>query len=106
MERKLASIQKILALNQIEGADAIECATVLGWKLVVKKGEFKVGDLAIYCEIDSVLPEKPEFEFLKSCKYRIKTVRLRGQISQGICFPLSVLPSEVSLEEGLDVTEI
>src|SRR6056297_506501 len=100
--RKLASIQKIRSLDPIEGADAIERATVLGWQLVVKKGEFKPGDLAVYCEIDSLMPERPEFEFLKPRKMRIRTVRLRGQVSQGICFPLSILPDDFPAEEGAD----
>lgn len=90
--RKLASIQKIIGLEPIEGADNIMKAKVLGWELVIKKGEYAVGDFCIYCEIDSVLPNKPEFEFLKSKNFRIRTIRLRGQISQGICFPLSMLP--------------
>jgi RNA ligase (TIGR02306 family) len=104
--RKLASIQKIRALAPIEGADAIETATVLGWQLVVKKGEFQVGDLCVYFEIDSVLPDKPEFEFLRPRKMRIKTIRLRGQISQGICFPLSILPEGAPIAEDADVTDI
>ena len=104
--RKLASIQRILALDKIENADAIAKATVLGWQLVVKKDEFQVGDLCVYCEIDSLMPERPEFEFLKPRGMRIKTVRLRGQISQGICFPLSILPKGVKIAEGIDVTEI
>ena len=104
--RKLASIQKIKALEPIEGADAIEKAQVLGWQLVVKKGDYKVGDLCVYCEIDSIMPDKPEFAFLKARKMRIKTVKLRGQVSQGICFPLSVLPEGVPIEEDFDVTEI
>jgi RNA ligase (TIGR02306 family) len=103
--RKLASIQKIRALAPIEGADAIEKATVLGWQLVVKKGEFQVGDLAVYCEIDSLLPDKPEFEFLRPRKMRIKTIRLRGEISQGICFPLSILPKDFEVAEDADCTE-
>lgn len=104
--RKLASIQKIKSLESIEGADAIEKAQVLGWQLVVKKGEFKVGDFCVYCEIDSLLPDKPEFAFLKPRKMRIKTVKLRGQVSQGICFPLSVLPEGTPISEGMEVTEI
>lgn len=104
--RKLASIQRILALEPIEGADAIEKATVLGWQLVVKKGEFQVGDLCVYCEIDSLFPDKPEFEFLRPRGMRIKTIRLRGQISQGICFPLEILPTGTPIEEDTDVTEI
>lgn len=70
--RKLASIQMIKSLEAIEGADAIEKATVLGWQLVVKKGDFMAGDLCVYCEIDSLMPERPEFEFLKLRGMRIK----------------------------------
>jgi RNA ligase (TIGR02306 family) len=92
MERKLASIQRIISLEPITGADKIEKATVLGWELVVKKGEFKVGELCIYCEVDSVLPDKKEFEFLRDRKFRIKTIKLKGQVSQGICFPLGIIP--------------
>ncbi len=104
--RKLASIQKIKAVESIKDAEAIEKIYVLGWQLVAKKGEFKVGDLCVYIEIDSLLPERTEFEFLKARKMRIKTIKLRGQVSQGICFPLSILPADTKIEEGLDVTEI
>jgi RNA ligase (TIGR02306 family) len=105
MERKLASLQKVLDIQPITGADAIECLSILGWKVVAKKGEFKVGDLVVYCEVDSVLPERPEFEFLRKAHFRIKTIRLKGQVSQGITFSLSVLPV-LSFEhhgDGLDV---
>jgi len=104
--RKLASIQVIKSLEAIEGADAIEKATVLGWQLVVRKGEFKTGDLCVYCEIDSLMPDRPEFEFLKPRGMRIKTIRLRGQVSQGICFPLSILPDGIVLEENTDCTDL
>ena len=104
--RKLASIQTIRALTPIEGADAIETAAVLGWQLVVKKGEFSVGDKAVYCEIVCLMPDKPEFEFLKPRGMRVRTIRLRGQISQGICFPLSILPADAPTEEDTDVTEL
>ena len=103
--RKLASIQVIKSLEPIEGADVIERAQVLGWGVVVKKGDFKVGDMVIYCEIDSVMPKRDEFSFLANARYRIKTIRLRGQISQGICFPLSILGEGIPHEEDLDVTE-
>jgi RNA ligase (TIGR02306 family) len=104
--RKLASIQAIKTLEPIEDADAIEKATVLGWQVVVKKGEFKVGDLCVYCEIDSLMPNRQAFEFLRSRGMRIRTVRLRGQISQGICFPLSILPPETILPEDADCTDM
>ncbi len=104
--RKLASIQRIKSLESIPDADAILKATVLGWELVVKKEEFQVGDLCVYCEIDSIMPKIPTFEFLSARNFRIKTVRLRGQISQGICLPLHFLPADTIIEEDADVTEI
>lgn len=104
--RKLASIQRIRALEPIPNADAIVRATVLGWQLVVRKDEFQVGDLCVYIEIDSVLPPRPEFEEIRKRSKRIRTIRLRGQISQGICFPLSILPAGTPIEEDLDVTEL
>lgn len=103
--RKLASIQRIKALDPIAGADAIERATVLGWQLVVKKGEFQVGDPCVYCEIDCLMPNRPEFAFLQPRGMRVRTVRLRGQISQGICFPLGILPPGTDTAEGIDVTD-
>ena len=104
--RKLASIQKILAIDPIEGADLIETVTILGWHCVVQKSKnFKVGDLIVYCEIDSVFPEKPEFEFLRNCHFRIKTRRFKSQISQGLVLPLSVL-SEGEYNEDDEVTDL
>ena len=100
--RHLATVQRVIDVQPILGADAIEVASVLGWKVVVKKGDFSVGDLAIYCEIDSVMPDKPEFEFLRNRKFRVRTIKLRGQISQGILFSIS---SGANYEEGDDVTQ-
>jgi RNA ligase (TIGR02306 family) len=111
MERKLASIQRIANIKPIPNADAIEVATVLGWKCVVKKGDFSPGDLVVYIEYDSLLPEREEFEFMRPHKFRIKTVKLRKQISQGLCFPLSILPTDIlgpsnTLSEGDDVSDL
>ena len=105
--RKLASIQTILNIEPIKDADKIEVATVLGWHIVVKKEDgFKVGDKVVYIETDSVLPSDDErFSFLASCNYRIKTIKLRGQVSQGLVLPISVLP-EGNYEIGDDVSEI
>ena len=98
MERKLVTIRKIAELNPIPDADAIEVATVDGWKLVVKKGEFAVGDNCVYFEIDSFLPESdPRYAFLMKSGVRefegvrghkLRTIKLRGQISQGLALPL------------------
>ena len=124
-ERKLATIRKIAAIESIEGADAIEVAVVDGWKVVVKKGEFAVDSLAVYIEIDSwvsndIAPflskgkEPREYEGIKG--ERLRTVKLRGQISQGLLLPISLIESmgpnndvgfscEVRIEEGFDMTE-
>lgn len=115
--RKMSTIRKIDAIGPIEGADAIEVATVGGWKVVVKKGEFAVGDTAIYCEIDSWIPtelapflskgkEPREFEGVKG--ERLRTVKLRGQISQGLLLPLGIGVFDVNavFDEGDDVSEL
>ncbi len=103
--RKLASIKTVSNIIPIEGRDKIVLATVDGWSVVVKKDEFTVGSKCVYCEIDSVLPETEQFEFLRSKKFRIKTIKMAGVVSQGICFPLSVLP-EGNYEVDQDVTDI
>lgn len=104
MQRKLASIQEIIDIQPIDGADFISLAMVLGWQAVIKNTDFKIGDKVIYCEIDSILPEAPWSEFLKP-NYRIKTKKLRGTLSQGLILPTSILP-DPNLEIGTDVTEI
>lgn len=115
--RKLASIRRIDSIAPIEGADAIEVAVVGGWKVVVKKNEYAVGDLAVYFEIDSWIPtelapflskgkEPREFEGVKG--ERLRTVKLRGQLSQGLLLPVSeeTIKGAGSLfKEGLDVTD-
>lgn len=104
--RKLASIQLIARLTPIPGADKIETARVLGWDCVVaKKDNFKVGDKVVYIEIDSIVPDRPEFEFLRDRKFKVKTIKLRGQISQGLVVPLSILPGSNNLSVGTDVTD-
>ena len=111
--RKLASIQTVKYIKPIPDADNIETVAILGWECVSKKNEFKEADKCVYFEIDSLLPEIPEFEFLrKSCwnptfnKFRLKTVKLRKQLSQGLALPLSLFPSLIDLEVGTDVTEL
>lgn len=104
MDRKLASIRKISDLQPIEGADLIELAIVDGWKVVVaKEVGHKVGDFVIYCEVDSFLPIREEFEFLRKSSYRkmidqegfrLKTIKLRGCVSQGLIIPLSILEGD------------
>lgn len=104
--RKLATIRKISDIKPIPNADRIEVAQIDGWEVVVAKSEgYKVGDTVVYIEIDSKMPEKPEYEFLKSRKYVVRTIQMRGQISQGLILPLAVLPEE-DYKLGQDVTDI
>lgn len=95
--RKMATIRRIDAIDPIPDADAIEVATVGGWEVVVKKGEYQVGDIAVYCEIDSWIPhdlapflskgqEPREYEGIRG--NRLRTVKLRGQVSQGLLLSL------------------
>lgn len=105
--RKLASVQKIEWIKPIEGKDRIALFGILGWSVICQKTIGEVGDNVVYCEIDSVLPEKEEFEFLRSKKFHIKTMKMSGVISQGICFPMSILPErKQGYKVGDDVTDI
>ena len=112
--RKLATIRRISDIQPIPNADAIEVATVDGWQVVIKKGEFQVGNLAIYLEIDSWVPNTIA-PFLSKTKEprvyqgvpgeRLRTVKLRGQVSQGLLLSVRILPPARVLEEGDDVSE-
>lgn len=105
--RKLAHIEKIEWKRPIEGADLIELVGVLGWQCIAKKDEFNVGDLCVYIEIDSIVDKtNPDFEFLEKRNYRIKTMKMRGVISQGIVFPTSILHTTKQYAIGDDVTEV
>jgi len=111
-DRKLATVRKIKEIHPIPDADMIERAVIDGWNVVIKKGEFKPGDHCIYFEIDSLLPDLPQFEFLRKSswnanlkKYRLKTVKLKGVVSQGLALPLSGFVAAKGLPEGTDLTE-
>ncbi len=114
MERKLASVQRALEIVPIVGADAIELVRINGWQCVTKKGEFKIGDLGVFLEIDAIPPDNPNFQFLWTAKdgsvptrpdkFRIRTMKLRGALSQGLFLPLS--PFDLgAVAAGDDVTE-
>ena len=114
-KRKLASIQYVHNITPIEGAEKIECVHVLGWQCVANKGQFGIGDKCVYMEVDSFLPVCERFEFLRASSFkeneimgagfRLKTMKFRGQISQGLVQPLEILP-EGKYEIGDDVTEL
>ena len=110
--RKLASIKKIEEIKLIEGADKICAYRVGGWWVVDSVTKYKVGDLAVYYEIDSFLPVRPQFEFLRKSSFkrmvsiegfRLKTIKLRGQLSQGLLTPIP--DGIVDPKEGDDLTE-
>ena len=100
-ERVMARVVRVDAINPIEGADKIDLAQIGGWKVVVKKDEFQVGQLAVYYEIDSWIPHSVTPFLTKEGQFpkvynsvegqRLRTVKLRGQISQGLLLPMSIL---------------
>lgn len=146
-DRALAHVERVVTSYGVEKADRVEMTQVLDFHVVAKKGEFKAGDLVVYVEVDSILPDgldpalqaqydvlkkamkkatgedliriqkemeeitskntKPEFEFLRQKKFRIKALKYNsiGVISQGIVFPISILPADIVPEVGMDVTQ-
>lgn len=113
MARSLATVQRIKAIEPIPGKDKIVLISFYGVGFKVIAGaDSKVNDLVVYCEYDSLLPIKPEFEFLRSrCysktygRFRIRCMKMGDVFSEGISFPLSILPKD-DWEEGDDVTKI
>lgn len=113
MTRKLVTIRTVSEVNPIEGADSIECLTVEGWKVVSQKGNFNPGDLCVYFEIDSALPDgNPLWQDLVDKSSRmfegkkvhvLRTIKLRGQVSQGFCIPLRKFP-EIFAKLGFSIT--
>jgi RNA ligase (TIGR02306 family) len=120
-ERKLATIRRIAEVKEIIGADTIEAVRVDGWWVVAKKGEYEVGQLATYLEVDSWVPtdiapfltkaghEPKEYKGIKG--ERLRTIKLRGQISQGLLLPIEqVFPEKDSnyywSMVGEDITEL
>ncbi len=122
MERKLATLKPITSLSEIPGADKIEIATIdHGWNVVVSKGKHRVGELVVYFEIDSWIPfdlapflfksESDKKNYQGVIGMRLKTITLRGALSQGLVMALADLPEEIlkkinPLESGLDLTEL
>jgi len=113
--RALATIQRVGKISPIPESDFLELAHIMGWQCVVKKGEFQAGDLGVYFEVDSFLPVEPRYEFLRGSSFRenfdngegfrIRTVKLRGQLSQGLILPLSSFPEVAGFAETDDVTQ-
>lgn len=108
--RKLVTVREIAEIRPIPDADAIVCAVVDGWTVVTKKDEFKAGDLCVFFEIDSFLPESDfRYQFLMSHKItwnghagaRLKTIKLRKQLSQGLALPLSAFPEVAQAYDGV-----
>jgi RNA ligase (TIGR02306 family) len=104
MDRKLASIQTILSLTPIAGADRIVLAKILGWQCVVLKDEFKEGDKAVFFEIDSILPIAGWNDHLRKGSninkpFRVRTIRLKNTLSQGLALPLSILSQCGTIED-------
>jgi RNA ligase (TIGR02306 family) len=105
IKRKLASVQTMSELLPIDSDQSLEIAKVLGWQVVVEKGVYKVGDLIIYFEIDSQLPEDRWCEDMQFYDYRVTTTTIAGVISQGFIRPINTLKNHENYKVGDDVTE-
>jgi RNA ligase (TIGR02306 family) len=113
--RSLVTVQKVREITPIPESDFLELAHVMGWQCVVKKNEFKPGDTGVYFEVDSFLPVEERYEFLRASSYRdnvdngqgfrIRTMKMRGQLSQGLLLPIASFPELESFNEGEDITE-
>ena len=107
---KVATIERIAEVHPHPNADALELAKINGWQVCVKKNEFKINDYCVYITVDSVLEDCPQYEFLRNKDFRIKTIKLRGQLSQGIAFPISLLKSFghdiIPLDEPVEGTDV
>lgn len=104
---------QVLNVSEVKphpNADRLELATVLGWQCVVGKESMKAGDLVVYFPIDSVLPESLVDHLFKDTKVkpingRVRTVKIRGAISQGLAIPVWQLSALKDWKPGEDVTE-
>src|SRR5574344_1057907 len=88
LSRALAHIEKVLDIHPIKDADRIELVTVLGWHVIQAKGTVRVGDKVIYIEIDSKVPDIPEFGFMRRKDFKGKTMKMKGVVSQGLIVKL------------------
>lgn len=84
-ERELAYVVLVDGIEELPGYDRVESARIGGWRCIVPKGQFHVGDPGIYFEIDSRVPsDNPAFAFLEKRNYKIKTQKMCKSISQGL----------------------
>lgn len=107
-ERMLAYTVTVDNVTPIDGADNIELAHIGGWTVIVNKQDYKPGDMAVFFEIDSLLPETEWSEFLRKKKFKVKTYKLGkfGVISQGLLMPMTILPDDKEYELHEDVTNV
>jgi RNA ligase (TIGR02306 family) len=119
---KVATIERINKIERHPNADSLEILTVGGWRVVAKENQYKEGDLCVYIAPDSIVEDRPIYDFLKKSNFRIKQIKLRGEVSNGLCLPINdaltvhteddgiktVLTNGVfeELREGLDVADL
>jgi RNA ligase (TIGR02306 family) len=107
---EMAYVAEVTYVKPILGADAIECAIINdGWPVVVKKDEYKVGELCVYAELDSWIPNtiapflskgKEPKSYFDVKGERLRSIRLRKQLSQGLVLPMSILPDGAKFNLG------
>ena len=113
MARELAIVTRVQKIEPIPNYDRVVKATIENYPVIVQKDQFKEGDLCVYIGYDTLLPVKPEFEFLRKNSYsklydgfRIRNMKMCGMYSSGIAFNLSILPEGFQPNEGDDVTDL
>lgn len=99
-ERSLAHVETVIDVAPVPNSDNLDVCTVLGWRCVTKRGELKAGDKILYIEVDSIVPDIKFFDFMKQRKFRVKTIKLRQQISQGLVIPYSEIMNIKEQIEG------
>ena len=104
--RELAYVARIEEIRPIPGYDRVEHARIgAGWWVIVKLNEFKVGDLCVYFEVDSKVPETEPFMFLESRHFRVKTLKMCKVLSQGLIIHPNEFNFKRELTEGEFLTE-
>ena len=110
-KRKLASVQEISEINPHPKAEKFEIAKVLGWQVIVPKGQYKKGDKIVYFEIDSLLPDCEWSQPMKKKQFKVATSKVKGQISQGEIFPITIMKKDDNFDAevyklGQDLTDV
>lgn len=106
----VATIEKIININIHPNADRLVICNIKGYQICSQKDQFKLGDMVVYVVIDSITDELPQYEFLRAKHFKIKPIKLRGELSMGLILPISILKefghTDIELYEGMEVSHL